>query len=370
MDTPGAIILVLLAILVPVGFLAEKDEESRETTPFATIVERVEKIRGLEFKQVPVPERVDGAQARRDGLKGYDEAYPVAQRRADETLYKLLGLLPEDADLKTISGSIFGEGVAGYYDLRSKELKIVEGAGTANQVLDEMVVAHEVNHALEDSAIGLEEPAQRDDRAYASLALTEGTATAVMLEYVGRHFDSGVALGGLVGGSFAGTGTEGLPPFVVAGLTFPYTGGQEFVNELYRRAGDRWTLVDLAARKRPPTTTEQILHPDKWLVNEQPGPVTAPAAPGPGWRRMTQGVFGEWQTNQLIRNREAAAGWNGDGYALYARGAERRLLMRWRFDTPKDVGEFVPALRRATADLPGARVARAGGEVSLVVSRA
>ncbi len=236
----------------------------------AAIAKRVETLRGLRYEALPKPQRVDGAQARKDGLADLDQGYPAAARRADEDLYELLGLLPEGSDLREISGSIFGEGVAGYYDPRSKRLKVVEGSGTANRVLDEMVIAHELDHALEDQAIGLDLAATQrsDDAGYAYKALAEGTATAVMYRYIQRYFDPGVALGGLLGGSFAGTGTEGLPPFIVAGLVFPYLSGQAFVEDLYRRAGNRWTLVNLAQRTRPPTTTEQILHPEKWIDAE------------------------------------------------------------------------------------------------------
>ncbi len=363
--------LLLVAVLLLTVALVADAPAPEDATPVTTIAKRVEALRGLRFDALPKPERVDGAQARRDGLADLDAGYPAAARTADETLYAMLGLLPEDADLREINGSLFGTGVAGYYDPRSKRLKIVEGAGTANRVLDEMVVAHELDHALEDQAIGLDlDSLSSDDPGYAYKALVEGTATAVMLEYVDTHFDPGVSLGGLLGGSFAGTGTEGLPDFIVAGLTFPYLGGRAFVEDLYHRAGDRWTLVDLAERTRPPTTTEQILHPEKWVDAEPVAKVAVPAAPGRGWTRLTAGVFGEWQTDQLLKDRAAAAGWGGDEYALYERGAERRLLMRWRMDTRQDTDELETALRETAEDLPGARVARAGGEVTLSVSRA
>lgn len=361
---------VLAAVAVLIAGAALGYEAPEETTPVATIAKRVETLRGLRFDRLPKPERVDAKQARTDGLADLDTGYPAAQRHADETLYALLGLLPEGTDLREVNGSLFGQGVAGYYDPRSRRLKIVAGAGASNRVLDEMVVAHELDHALEDQAIGLDLNAtlRSDDRGYAYKALVEGTATAIMIAYVGRYFDPELALGGLLGGSFAGTGTEGLPDFVVAGLTFPYLGGQRFVDTLRQRGG--WALVDAAERLRPPTTTEEILHPEKWIAAEATVPVRTPAAPGPGWRRLTAGTFGEWQTGRLVRSAIAADGWGGDRYALYARGTARWLAMRWRMDTATDADELAAALRDHVAELPGARVTRAGGEIRLAVSRA
>lgn len=376
MRTPFAVIAVLLVLLVPLALLTDDPPDgTAPTTPVATIAKRVEALRGLRYREVPRPRRVSGAQAREDGLADLDAGYPEADRRADQTLYEMLGLLPEGTDLRAINGALFGEGgVAGYYDPRSKALKVVEGAGTANRVVDEMVVAHELDHALEDQAIGLGlDASQRaDDRGYAYKALVEGSATAVMIDYVGRFFARGQALEGLLGASFAGTGTGDAPPFVVAGLTFPYLGGQAFISDLRRRAGGRWTLVDLAERTRPPTTTEQILHPRKWIDAEGALPVGTPAAPAKrGWRALRTGTFGEWQTSQLVRSEDAAEGWGGDRFVLYGRGGGRwRLRMRWRFDSRRELRAFVGALRGAATSLERARVREGGGRVELDVSRA
>lgn len=95
---------------------------------------------------MPKPVRVTAARARSDGLADLDRGYPTAARRADEALYARLGLLPEGTDLREVSGSVFGEQVAGYYDPTTKKLRIVEGTATANRVLDEIVLAHELTH--------------------------------------------------------------------------------------------------------------------------------------------------------------------------------------------------------------------------------
>jgi hypothetical protein len=377
MRTPFVVIAVLIAILVPIGFLTEDDGAGAgDTTAVATIAKRVEQLRGLRYRRVPKPQRVTPRQATRDGLADLDRRYPAAARHADEALYERLGLLPAGTDLRQVSGSVFGSQVAGYYDPLSKRLKIVTGSATANRVLDEMVIAHELDHALEDQAIGFEEGRfeRTDDVGYAYSALVEGAATQIMYQYIGRYFRSDFALGGLLGGSLAGTGGTGeIPPFVLAGLLFPYTTGQEFVRALLDHAGGRWTLVDLAERTRPPATTEQVMHPQKWIDAEPALPVRLPSPPA-GWRRAATGVFGEWQTGQLLGRSgqawaAAAEGWGGDRYALYRRGGDDMVVVRWRFDTPRDRAEF----RRALKDVPfpgTARIAERRGQVTLVLSKA
>jgi hypothetical protein len=376
--TPVVAIVVLLAVLVPLGFLTDDDSSGSgagaaasdgRTTPVRTIARRVEAIRDLRYRRIPDPVRVTAATAQREGLADLDRGYPLARRRADEALYTLLGLLPPGTDLRKVNASVFGEQVAGYYDPTDKKLRIVEGAGTANRVLDEMVIAHELDHALEDQTIGLKTKLsdESDDGGLAYKALAEGSATEVMYDYLSRHFSSDVALGGLLGGSLSGSDTGGLPRFIVDGLVFPYVQGQRFVAFLLRTAGRRWTLVDLAERVRPPASTEQVLHPEKWIAVEVPDHVALPdlgARLGPGWTRLTAGTFGEWQTGELLSSGgqpsgRAAAGWGGDRYELWRHGGapcgapcpgRDVLVMRWKWDTTADAAEFRTALAGALGD--------------------
>ena len=143
-----------------------------------------------------------------------------------------------------------------------------------------------------------------------------------MYDYAQRHFSPGELLAGSLGAAFEGTG--GLPPFVTAQLLFPYQRGQEFVQRLIEAGGGRWTLVDAAYRSHPPASTEQILHPDKYLRFEEPDRVRLRAGDvlGPGWRRRSAACWGEWETGQLLAAgggaaQRAAAGWGGDRYELW-----------------------------------------------------
>ncbi len=371
MRTPYVIIGVLLAIFLVAGFAGEKTEPRRAkpAAPLASVASiagRVEALRGLRYRAIPKPVRVTAAQATKDGLADLDRGYPPTARAADQVLYETLGLLPAGTDLRKLSASVFGEQVAGYYDPISKRLKIVQGTATANRVLFEVALSHELTHALDDQAIGLDQSAvdASDDRGFAYKALVEGTATQVMYAYLARYFKPDVALGGLLGGSFLSASTGDLPPFVSAGLLFPYQQGQIFIRTLYQRAGGHWTLVDLAERTRRPTSTEQILHPGKWLAAEQPDRVRTPAPPR-GYVRRTEGTFGEFQTAQWLalsgrRQPAAAAGWGGDHYALYERTGQKVLVVRWRWDTPRDRAQFGAALRATLTEGLGARAGSHG----------
>jgi hypothetical protein len=333
------------------------------------VARRVERLRGLRFDELPRPRTVTPEQARREGLRDLDRSYPEARRRADEEVLKLVGLLEPEHDLREIGSSVFGEQVAGYYDPRSKRLSVVRRAQgeQGDGALDEITLAHELVHALEDQRFGIDEPSgSTDDASTAYLALVEGTASALMFEYADRHIGVDRTLGSIVGSAFAMPDMSKLPPYVQASLLFPYETGKTFVEELYRMGGG-WKLVDNALRHRPPASTEQVLHPRKWLEVEQPVPVRLRAGEllGEGWERDAAGGLGEWDTRQLLRKgaggeaRRASEGWGGGRYELWRRGgaeaaagercaapcvARSALVLGWTWDTPRDAEEFTQAV--------------------------
>src|SRR5690349_24135297 len=86
--TPLAIIAVLLAILVPIGFATDKGAgpPQRAAAPVVTIAARVETMPGLRFRERPVPLHVSPAQVQREGLADLVRGYSAARRHADEAL--------------------------------------------------------------------------------------------------------------------------------------------------------------------------------------------------------------------------------------------------------------------------------------------
>ena len=393
MDTPFTVALVLLALLLGAGFAFDGGEEGggaakprppaaapERAAPVATIVARVERIRALRFRRRPRPVEVSPAQAQRDGLEDLDRSYPAAQRHADEEVLKLVGLLEPSVDLRNVSATVFGQGVAGYYDPRTKRLRIVTGAQTTNRFLEEITLAHELTHALEDQRFGLdlEDTSGSDDAALARLALVEGSATAVMFTYAERHFSADQTLGGLF--ASLGQDTGDLPPFVEAQLLFPYLAGQRFVERLYARAP---TAGRYSTR---PTASARRRRPSRSCTRRSTSPSSSPTACawtpaacwGKGWRRLAAGTWGEWATGELLGNAGPAEGWGGDRYELWQQpgGAcpapcrERdALVMRWRWDTRRDAREFETVLREWLADQPGpSAVAARGRDVTLALA--
>ena len=381
MRTPLAVIAVLIVVLLGGWIAFHEDEETPATTaekpaaPVDVIAARVEALRNLRFKEMPKPVTVTPAQAKDEALEDLDIRYPPARRRADEALYKTLALIEPDDNLRDLTGSLFEEGVAGYYDSRDGRLRVVKGAGTGTRVISEITLAHELDHALEDQQFAFEDPKTSDDRALAYTALIEGSATAVMDDYLTSHFTNEEALSGLLGSALQDTGD--LPPFLEAQVLFPYLGGEQFISSLRERADGQWDLVDTAFRLRVPDSTEQILHPEAYFDADDPKPVRLQVgkALGGDWKRATAGTWGELQTREMLalgggNSKNAAAGWGGDRYELWQSGDKHLLVMRWRWDTKRDKDEFQEGLLEwAGSKLPRDRYAieATGDAVTLVV---
>ncbi|MBS1870921.1 MAG: hypothetical protein JSS99_14805 [Actinobacteria bacterium] len=327
------LLILLLAALLAAGALAlggGGGGATRVPRPAATvspahvrlIERRVEALRGLRFRR-PVPVAVVSvAQARREGLADFDRGQPATQRRVGEELLKLLGLLPPGSDLRGIEGSVYGEQVAGYYDPRRKRLALVRGAG-----VDDVTLAHELTHALEDQYADLEKlgAGGGDDASTAQQALVEGSATYVMDRYAAR-WPSRAPLGDALAGMTQVTGATPLPQYVARTLVFPYFQGEAFVRALLSAGGGGWTLVNVAERARPPRTTAEILQPSRWLRAQQPVRVALRSAGAP-WRRLTASTLGEEDLAALLTPstgagaaRALTGGWRGGRYALWRRG--------------------------------------------------
>src|SRR5277367_4907010 len=77
-----------------------------------------------------------------------------AQRlRRSELVLKKFGLLPLDFDLQTFLVALLREQVAGYYDVKTKTVNLLDWIDIDQQ---RPVLAHELTHALQDQSIGLQ----------------------------------------------------------------------------------------------------------------------------------------------------------------------------------------------------------------------
>ena len=360
---PALIIVIVAGGLLIAGLTNEGPGKGPTLAEIATgltpeVARGVEEVRGLSFDSIPEPEIVTAEDL--NELNASELRRPGVRERllAEETVAKLLGLVDFEDDLVGIAEES-GDLAAAAYDPRTDELYVVEDAVGVSPELTEFVLAHELNHALEDQRFDLSDTLGTGDRDLAETSLVEGTATVTMIRYA-RRFQNAIALALAAGG--VDPGTERIPPFIVRQLLFAYTGGARFVRALYEQTGS-WALVNNALESDPPVSSEQILHPRKYLLNEDPlafafAYATVAGAEPTAPRR---GTLGEFVTKALLGDgaaaTQAAAGWGGDTWVLRGPLSGRvpcrdeeecrssyELDLSWAWDSRRDAVEFAAAL--------------------------
>ena len=348
---------------------------------FDTIEAQVVALRGLPATDVK-RQTIDAATLKSINAKSFDEDNPPDYIAANERMYKAFGLMPPDQSLKKLFLELIDSQVAGFYRPDDKTLYVVSRSGTVNGA-DKITFAHEYDHALQDANFTVfkdqKDLLDQSDRALARAAVYEGDATLLMALWGG---------GNLTPAEFAevqaaGTDPEAMailgrtPPILVEGLLFPYTAGQAFVLPIQMSAG--WKGVD-ALYAAMPSSTEQVLHPDKYKAGEKPIAVKLPAAlaadMGDGWKVATQDTFGEFQLGVWLRESgvrasdasAAAAGWGGDRLAVLNGPDDAwAVVLRSTWDTDDDATAFRQAAGQAVTDGPNAGTVIADGRDITVV---
>ncbi|HST42243.1 MAG TPA: hypothetical protein VLK58_22180, partial [Conexibacter sp.] len=308
--TPEIAVLAVLALLIAGGLLfggaGGSDDggggEAISPQRLARVEQRVEELRGLDFKRPVRVTVMSPEEVRAYGVREERAASSRARDAASEELLKLLGLIAPDVRLSAVTESVYGEQVAGFYDPRTERLALVSGVG-----IDDATLAHELTHALEDQHFDLARLGGDDggeisdeDAASAESGLVEGTATVLMKRYLERYPEA-LSFGDALGQLWGASGSTPLPPYVMRSLLFPYEQGERFVSRLLEE-GD-WRLVDEALRERPPRSTAELYDAERWLRGERPASVTVPAAeaPGAGWRRVAGSTLGRFDLAELLR---------------------------------------------------------------------
>jgi hypothetical protein len=279
----------------------------------AQIEAGIQDLRQLRFKQ-PVPLVVktpDQAESMMEADMMRD--YTDNQLEADSVAGALTGLYPAGLDLKAASLKLLKSQVAGFYDPHGKEMVLVEGGadlGVWNSaaqfmiqrdVVGEMLLAHELTHALQDQNFDLESSLDKvkdnDDRALALKSVAEGDATIAGFAYaVGRMDDSTAdSLTNSLKQLPQALATEApeTPEGLSVPLLFQYSEGVRFVAEAYRRGG--WTAVD-ALYRNPPQSSHQILHPELYFDGKAATPQIELAGYDGimrGWKKADDDTYGE-----------------------------------------------------------------------------
>jgi hypothetical protein len=313
------------------------------------MLRRVEHARGLDAKK-PVPGVLLDRPALIARVKSHvSRELPAEAIRNEGLALQLLGFVPTEFDYEAAEYQLLQDQLAGYYEPADGTMYMASDLGDDEA---EATLAHELVHALQDQRWNLEDRSKYrpgdGDRSEAVSALAEGDATSAMFDVMIARAAPGAGKTAvdmpddvfseqIRQGMNQGPGAN-APHVMRTSLAAPYIYGTLFVHSL-RRAGG-WEAVN-RAWEDPPTTSEQVLHVDKWTAHEAAVAVAAPpfTTLGAGWSAAdedsegelgTRIAFEEWMDPRAAAR--AAADWGGDRGVLVTKGDRAAFAWRLRFD--------------------------------------
>jgi hypothetical protein len=392
---PLVVTAALLAVACGPGAIVRHG--AIDTGVLSSIGRTLEQVRGLRFT-AEVPGRLlDDAEVVALLDRELSREFAPGDMERLTAVYQRLGLMPSDTGLQSAFKALYADQLAALYDPRTKTLALTRnglgqqpmsvrllGFFTGRDLLGEVLVAHELTHALQDQHYGMPTtmPPITDaqgDRVIARRALIEGDASLASVAYlrpgpldaatVERFVEQVAAIPEELRARH-----PNVPEVIRASMAFQYNAGSGFAAAAYLRGG--WPAVD-AAHRDPPASSEQVLHPEKYFdARDRPIEVALGGTEElerRGWTRVFEDTFGELDVRVLagrafdpVRAGAVAAGWGGDRVRALARGDELVIVWLSVWDSEADAVEFADAL---PALLPDALVERRDSRVLVLLGR-
>jgi hypothetical protein len=368
--------------------------DSELTAISSRTMARVEYVRNVEFEStVPVEfrSRAEFGRETREGSAGVSTADRLHQNAKFEALF----LVGEETDAIGTRNSNTASGVLAYYSPGRDTIVIIGGNDSPGD-LHEPVLAQEFFHAFQFRHFDVGSYARSTEESNnAALGLIEGDANLVQQRYEAFCATEWDCLDAPAGGGGGASPPRNMGLYLLS--YFPYSDGPPFV-AAQRRAGG-WAAVD-ALYQRPPQSTEQIIHPDRYPADE-PQNVSVERTGSGSWHVLDleggidYATFGEAGLNVMLSypaiesngrrevipashfyNREGGvlnrsdpfnyshrytAGWDGDRLYPYVNESsadtnETGYVWKIAFDSPGDAREFATGYRELLRVRGGDRI--------------
>lgn len=346
-----------------------------DLSPFdPALADQIHEIRDrmMEVRQLGAGDIEEGTLDRESLIQYYEEWNTWMHEEGDADLeawnvaWRLLHMMGSEDDLLDALSAQAGEQTSGFYSFGDKKLALVTEEGANISITDRLTLAHEYVHSFQDARFDLSKLNKLEDKDGANTnygttveCLLEGDATFSMVLYAVEKLDpeqQQALLDEWEKTVEGGQDEEEYPPALKRYLDFPYDQCADFVEYIFSDGG--WSAVN-RAYENIPVSTEQILHPEKYLAEEKPSALVLPDLSdslGAGWEQLDDSVFDEFDVyNYLLTSLEeretdaeryaadAADGWGGGRIAIYSGDDLGRVLIHLKldWDSQPDAIEFV-----------------------------
>ena len=347
-----AMMVLSLSLAVAQGGQQEVEEVLGQTV----------EIRGLTASPDVKVDYLSTPELRAKILQDFEEENPEEEVQDAQEIMVMLGFIEPDLDLLQLYIDLYTEQIAGFYDPEDDSLYLISEEKESMSAMDRYILAHELTHYLQDQNFDLMRPpfddpddaAEKtdDDALFAATCLVEGDAMITSDIWLGENLGATDLLELEFGDEDYSTEVfDGAPEYIQDALLFPYQEGRSFAEYIYEEGG--FDALD-KAYGNPPSTTEQIYHPEKYLKGEGAVEVDIEDLSGKlgvGWELDYDNVLGEFDVYELFKpylsgrdTRRVAEGWGGNRYHYYRGGEGGKLLVQvYAWDSEKDAQEFAAA---------------------------
>ncbi|MFW6204713.1 MAG: hypothetical protein ACOC96_07050, partial [Actinomycetota bacterium] len=218
-----------------------------------------------------------------------EEADPE-EAAEDARILAALGAVEPGIDLVEAQLDALDAGVSGFYNTETEELVI---GSTSMDALGAVTTSHELVHAMADASFELPSVESIDESAgadagLAALSAIEGDASLYSQRFALNHLPFNELLGLDATAAEADAALDELPYVIGRSLLFPYEEGLMFSCAVFLDGG--WDAID-RTYDDPPTTTAQVLFPERYLAGEEAVDVRDPEGPA-GWDVLESDTFG------------------------------------------------------------------------------
>ncbi len=293
-----------------------------------------------------IKKKVTGELASREQVAKYvdekmNEDEDAKRLERSEIVLKKFGLLPRDFNLHKFLVQLLQEQVAGYYDVKTKKMYLLDWLSADAQ---KPVLAHELTHALQDQNFDLKnwespkapKPGDKeeytfdeDEASTARSAVAEGQGMVTLVDYMLRGSGTTLAEAPQVADAMRKAMTSSsdypllqkAPLMIRESLVFPYGDGLTFESALLQRSKD---AAFSGAFRRPPQDTHEVMdvaaylhnRPAQWLVIPDLRPEL-----GSKYEKYDEGSIGQLDTRILAEQyadesaaKDMAEAWRGGAY--------------------------------------------------------
>ncbi|MGB6689499.1 MAG: ImmA/IrrE family metallo-endopeptidase [Terracidiphilus sp.] len=221
----------------------------------------------------------------------FDEDEGAKRLQRAEIVMNKFGLLDRDFALKPFLLALLKEQIEAYYDSKTKTVYLLDWVDADEQ---KPVLAHELTHALQDQRTDLEKWSDqtpdevstnyhddvdhlaKDEMDTAREAVTEGQATAVMMDYIlkplGKSLIKDPELMDVVKDDMSGSENSPVlaraPLLLSESLLFPYKEGLSFEQDIWMDKGQAAAFA--GALDHPPSSSWEIINPREYEARHLP----------------------------------------------------------------------------------------------------